>query len=106
VRHPDGVAPPLPLGIAVAAGLIVAETLVVYLLTRIAPDGAFGVVYLLSVLVVATGWGLGLTVTTAVASALAFVCFRNWPAVGGDRNLPCGCAVGPRPHRPREDTGR
>jgi PAS domain S-box-containing protein len=59
----------------------VAETLVVYLLTRIAPDGAFGVFYLLSVLVVATGWGLGLTVTTAVASALAFVFFRNWPAV-------------------------
>jgi hypothetical protein len=64
--------PPLPLGIAVAVGLIVAETLVVYFLERVVPNGAFGVVYLLGVLVVATGWGLGLAVTMAVASALAF----------------------------------
>jgi signal transduction histidine kinase len=77
-------APPLALGIAIAAGLIVAETAVIYLLESVgvAHDGGFGVVYLLGVLVVATGWGLGLAVTMAVASALAFVSFWNWPAVG------------------------
>jgi signal transduction histidine kinase len=74
-------APSLTLGIAVAAGLIAAETLVVYFLERVAHDDEFGVVYLLGVLVVATGWGFGLAVTTSVASALAFVCFRDWSAV-------------------------
>ncbi|MGF6884834.1 signal transduction histidine kinase [Nocardia sp. GAS34] len=75
-------APPLAPGIAVAAGFIVAETLVVYLLnTRVAPHVQFGQVYLLGVVVVAAGWGLGLTVITSVASSLAFICFQNWPAV-------------------------
>jgi signal transduction histidine kinase len=73
-------APPLPLGLVVAVSLIVAESVVVYLLKHVAPGNAFGVIFLLGVLGVSTGWGLGLAVTTAVASALAFDYFRHVPA--------------------------
>jgi signal transduction histidine kinase len=66
----------LTVGIVVAATLIGAETLLVYLLERVAPGMAFGVVYLLGVLVISTGWGFGLAVTTSVASALAFDYFH------------------------------
>jgi signal transduction histidine kinase len=69
-------APPLLLGVVVAASLIVAETLLVYLLKRVAPENMFGVVYLLGALVVSTGWGFGLAATTSVASALAFDYFH------------------------------
>src|SRR6478752_3636955 len=62
----------LTVGIVVAAMLIAAETLLVYLLTQVAPGMAFGVIYLLGVLVISTGWGFGLAVTMSVASALAF----------------------------------
>src|ERR1700676_2638245 len=69
-------APPLAFGVVVAASLIVAETLLVYLLKRVAPENMFGVVYLLGALVVSTGWGFGLAATTSVASALAFDYFH------------------------------
>src|ERR1700722_5781034 len=69
----------LTLGIVVAATLIGAETLLVYLLEQIAPGMAFGVVYLLGVLVISTGWGFGLAVTTSVTSALAFDYFHVQP---------------------------
>ena len=72
-------APPLALGLAVAASLITAETLLVYLLKQVAPHEVFGVVYLIGVLVVSTGWGFGLAATTSVASALAFNYFRVQP---------------------------
>nr|EJI94395.1 two-component system sensor kinase [Rhodococcus sp. JVH1] len=49
------------------------------LLEQIAPNEAFGVVYLLGVLVVSMVWGLGLAMVTSVASAIAFDYFRNWP---------------------------
>jgi signal transduction histidine kinase len=62
--------PPLSLGLVVAASLIVAETLVLYPLTRNPP--APGAVYLLGVLVIAVGWGFWLAAATAVVSALAF----------------------------------
>src|SRR5258707_14442165 len=65
-------APPLALGVVVAAFLIVAETVLVYLLTQVAPGMAFGVVYLIGVLVVSAGWGVGLAAMTSVASALGF----------------------------------
>lgn len=39
-------APPLALGVVVAASFIIAETLLVYLLTKIVPEMAFGVVFL------------------------------------------------------------
>src|SRR6478609_7191683 len=69
-------APPLALGVVVAAFLIVAETVLMYLLTHVAPGMAFGVVYLIGVLVVSTGWGFGLAAMTSVASALAFDYFH------------------------------
>jgi signal transduction histidine kinase len=69
-------APPLALGVVVAACFIAAETLLVYLLKRTAPENMFGVVYLLGVLVVSTGWGFGLAAMTSVASALAFDYFH------------------------------
>ena len=72
-------APPLALGLAVAASLITAETLLVYLFKQVAPHEVFGVVFLIGVLVVSTGWGFGLAATTSVASALAFNYFRIQP---------------------------
>jgi signal transduction histidine kinase len=72
--------PPLVVGLGVAASFIVAETLCVYVLDQLAPGNPQGVVYLLGVLVVSTGWGLGMTVLTSLASALAFDYVRNWPA--------------------------
>jgi signal transduction histidine kinase len=69
----------LTVGIVVAAMLIGAETLLVYLLEQVAPGMAFGVVYLLGVLVISTGWGFGLAATTSVASALAFDYFHMRP---------------------------
>jgi signal transduction histidine kinase len=69
----------LTVGIVVAATLIAAETLLVYLLKQVAPGMAFGVIYLLGVLVISTGWGFGLAVTMSVASALAFDYFHVQP---------------------------
>jgi signal transduction histidine kinase len=75
-----GPTPPSPtLGIVVAASLIGAETLVVYLLKQIAPMSPFGVIYLLGVLVVSTGWGFGLSMLMSLASALAFDYYRMRP---------------------------
>jgi signal transduction histidine kinase len=65
-------APPLAVGIGVAATFIVAETVLVYLLEKIFPGMPFGVVFLLGVLVVSAGWGFGLAVSTTVASALVY----------------------------------
>jgi signal transduction histidine kinase len=73
--------PPLVLGIVVAAGLIAAETLVVYPLRQVAPRVSLGVVYLLGVLVVSSVWGLALGVVTAVLSTAAFD-FFHVPPVG------------------------
>jgi hypothetical protein len=66
-------APPLWLGLVVGASFIVAETLLVRVLTRIAPGNTFGAVFLLGVLVVSARWGFGLSVMTTLASALAYV---------------------------------
>jgi signal transduction histidine kinase len=72
--------PPVWLGLVVAASFIVVESVVVLLLKQVAPHDAFGVVYLVGVLVVSTMWGFGLSATTSVASAIAFDYFRNGPA--------------------------
>jgi signal transduction histidine kinase len=72
--HPT--APPLWLGIAVATALIVAETAIVFLLRRIAPESTFGAVFLLGVLVISASWGFGLAVTTTVASAIVYAYFH------------------------------
>jgi len=70
----------------VAVACIAVETAVLLLLKRLAPDNAFGVLYLIGVLIVATGWSAGLAVATAVVSAVAYNYFREWPEVGGVLN--------------------
>src|SRR6185437_1863499 len=72
-------APPMWLGLLVAAAAISAETLLVVVLRSLAPMDTFGVVYLLGALVVAIGWGTGLAAVTSVVSALGFGYFRDWP---------------------------
>lgn len=69
-------APPLWLGIVVAAAFITAETLLVYRLQQVAPDNAFGALFLLGVLVVSAAWGFRLAVATSLASALAYLYFH------------------------------
>jgi PAS domain S-box-containing protein len=71
--------PPSPaLGVAVGAGLLVVETAVVIFLKQ-HTNQPFGTFYMLGVLVVSTVWGLGLSVTMSVASAVCYTYFRNWP---------------------------
>jgi signal transduction histidine kinase len=69
----------LALGIVVTVSLLGAETLLVYLLKQIAPMKPFGVIYLLGVLVVSTGWGFGLATLMSLASAMAFDYYRMRP---------------------------
>ena len=69
-------APPLWLGIVVAAVVIGVEALVVHQLRNIAPESTFGAVFLFGVLVVSAGWGLGLAVMTTLASAFVYVYFH------------------------------
>jgi signal transduction histidine kinase len=69
-------APPVWLGILVAAGFITAETVLVHLLQEVASDNAFGALFLLGVLVVSAGWGFRLAVATSLASALVYVYFH------------------------------
>jgi signal transduction histidine kinase len=70
------IAPPLALGLVVAALLIAAESLLVHLLMQAAPGNLFGVVFLLGVLVVSIGWGIRLGTMTALASALVYAYFH------------------------------
>jgi signal transduction histidine kinase len=65
-------APPLAVGILVAALFIAAETLLVYQLEKIFPAMPFGVLFLLGVLVVSAGWGFGLAVSTTAVSGLVY----------------------------------
>ena len=69
-------APPVWLGIVVAVAFIAAETLLVYQLRQIAPENAFGALFLLGVLVISAGWGFRLAVATSLASALVYVYFH------------------------------
>ncbi len=64
--------PPLWLGIVVAGALLVVEASVVDLLTHIAPHETFGLVFLLGVLVISAGWGMGLAVVMTLASAAVY----------------------------------
>ena len=70
------ITPPLALGLAVAAVLLAAESLVVYLLKQVVPGNLFGVVFVLGVLVVSLGWGFRLGTITALASALVYAYFH------------------------------
>src|SRR3984893_5016655 len=71
--------PALWLGIVVATSFIVIECLLLVTLKHMATGNAFGVVFLVGVLVVSTMWGFGLAVTTSLMSAVAFDYFRNRP---------------------------
>ena len=71
-------APPIWLGIAVAASLIVIETVAVVYLKRLTGQ-PFGTLYMVDVLVVSTVWGFGLSAITSVFTALAYTYFRTWP---------------------------
>ena len=77
LRRPT--APSPVLGIVVAAVFIVVETVAVLLLKQVEPQEAFETLYLLGVVVVSTVWGVGVAMTTSVASALVLAYFRNWP---------------------------
>jgi signal transduction histidine kinase len=76
---------PLGWGIVVAISFITAEVVVVHQLKRVAPDNAFGAIFLLGVLVVSAGWGFGLAVATSFASAVAYVYIH---LEGGDSPVP------------------
>jgi signal transduction histidine kinase len=77
------IAPPLPLGVLVAAVLLAAESLVVDLLMQVVSGNLFGVVFLLGVLVVSLGWGFRLGTITALASALVYAYFHSRQTGGG-----------------------
>lgn len=68
--------PPLIWGVVTGVAFIAVETLIVHELKQVAPDDAFGAVFLLGVLVVSAGWGFGLAVATSLASAMAYVWFH------------------------------
>lgn len=69
-------APPLWLGILVAAALITTETMLVHRLQAIASGNAFGALFLLGILTVSAGWGFRLSVATSLASALVYDYFH------------------------------
>src|ERR1700758_2664115 len=70
-------APPVALGLAVATLLILAESLLVYLLKEAAPGNVFGVVFVLGVLVVSSLWGFWLGAMTSLASAAVYAYFHH-----------------------------
>lgn len=72
--------PPVRWGIVTAVVLIGLEFVIVEQLKRIAPDNAFGAVFLFGVLVVSAGSGFRLAITMSIASTLAYVYFhvREW----------------------------
>jgi signal transduction histidine kinase len=65
--------PPLSMGIALASVLIVTEASIVRLLGRMAPHNIFDAVFLLGVLVISVGWGIGLAVITTLVSAAVYL---------------------------------
>jgi two-component system sensor histidine kinase KdpD len=74
-----GKRPPVLLGVATAVVAVALTTAAVFPLREVAAAISLGVVYLLAVLLVATVWGAGLGVLTAVGSALAFNWFHIHP---------------------------
>ena len=74
--------PPLWLGVVVAAVLILAEVVIVRLLGRLAPDNVFGAVFLLGVLVISAGWGIGLGVITTLVSGFVYLGMHLGPGGG------------------------
>jgi PAS domain S-box-containing protein len=68
------------LGIAVAASLIIVETVAVCSLNMLTGTaGRFGTVYFLGVVVISAGWGFWLSAGMSIASGIAFAYFHDWP---------------------------
>ncbi|ODR05358.1 histidine kinase [Mycobacterium sherrisii] len=80
-------------GLVTAVGCIAAETAVMLLLKLLVPGNAFGVLYLIGVLIVASRWGPGLAVLTALLSAIAYNYFRSSPDYGMALTQPQSWAV-------------
>jgi signal transduction histidine kinase len=74
--------PRLVWGVLTAIAFIAIEIGIVHLLKRVAPDNAFGAIFLLGVLVVSAGWGVGLALATSLASAMAYVWFHFMEGTG------------------------
>jgi signal transduction histidine kinase len=75
-------APPLWLGVVVAAGFLGAEAVLVWWLHRVAPENAYGALFLLGVLVVSATWDFGLAAATSVTSALTYVLLLHRDSLG------------------------
>lgn len=72
---------PAPMwGLVTGAVAIALETLLVLTFKTLAPTESFGFCYLIGVMAVSSIWGLGVSATVSVASALALAYFRDWPA--------------------------
>ncbi|WP_245547990.1 GAF domain-containing protein [Nocardia pneumoniae] len=70
-------APPALWGLLTAAALIALEIIVVQQLRRVAPDMAFGAIFLFGVMVVSASWGFPLALCASLASAVAYVYFHS-----------------------------
>lgn len=70
---------PLGVGVVVAVASVALITVVIYPVRSVAPVVSTGVLYLLAVLLVSTGWGLALGVVTGLLGALAFNVFHIEP---------------------------
>jgi len=70
------------LGVLVAAGSLALTTLLLYPLSEVAEPVSLGVLYLLTVLLVSTFWGLRLGLATSIAATAAFN-FFHIPPTGG-----------------------
>ena len=75
-------APPLWLGVVVVAAFLGAEVVLVRWLHGVAPENAYGALFLLGVLVVSAAWDVGLAATTSVASALTYVFLLHRDSLG------------------------
>ena len=71
-------APPIWVGIAVAASIIVVETVAVVYLKQLTGQ-PFGTLYMVGVLAVSMVWGFGLSAINSVFTAIAYTYFRSWP---------------------------
>ncbi|GGM16164.1 DUF4118 domain-containing protein [Dactylosporangium sucinum] len=74
--------PPIGVGIAVAALLVAAETLLIYPLMTIARGPSLVMIYLIGVVTVSMVWGLTLGFATSLASVLAYDFFHIPPILG------------------------
>jgi signal transduction histidine kinase len=70
-------APPLAIGVIVAAAIVALETLVLFPLDSVTYEWTSGMVYLIGVLALSTVWGAWLGVAMALASVAAFSYFHS-----------------------------